>query len=195
MLRRTLARLLLAAALCAATAPAPAVTIPWTTEPRGQSVRVQIPLSLQSLADALASAGSSGFDGLRGGRPQAAHARLAALLQAALAKLPWLAPQGRENGLWTWRRNPTQGVAIYGPGLGGYNSFSWSRPPSAPSAAITTQVTPRWIPVALRPPAPPPGARGGVPAPVPLPPAAPLLLAGVALIALLQRTKRRRAGR
>ncbi len=187
-MKRTLATLLLAAALCAASAPALAVTIPWTTESRPDEGHFDIPLSLQSLSDALASAGASGFDGLRTPRSQAGYAALQALVHAALEKMPWLAGEGRANGLWTWRRNPTMGVAIYGPGAGGYNSFSWSRPP--PKPATVARVSPRWIPVAYNPNAPRRGPTGA-PAPVPLPPAAALLFAAIALIGIIRRLRAR----
>jgi hypothetical protein len=182
MLKRTLATLLLAAALCAAAAPALSVTIPWTNESGRAAGGIEIPLSLQSLSDAL---GSSGFNGLKSARPQAGYAALAALVHAALEKMPWLAAEGRANGLWTWRRNPTLGVAIYGPGAGGYSSFSWSRPPSARATFAITQNTQRWIPVAYRPNAP----QSAPPAPVPLPPAAPLLVAGLCVLAVLRRRR------
>lgn len=186
MLKRTLVPLLLAATLCAASAPARAVTIPWATGSAPRAGQLDLPLNLRSLSDALASAGTSGFEGLRAARPQAGQAALAALVHAALEKMPWLAVEGRANGLWTWRRNITAGVAIYGPGTGGYSSFSWTRPPRELASGAATPVAPRWIPVALRPNAPlrPPT---GAPAPVPLPATAPMLVLALALAAMARR--------
>lgn len=191
MLKRTLVVLLLAATLCAASAPARAVTIPWATGSGPRAGQIDLPLGLRSLSDALASAGTSGFAGLRAARPNAGQAALAALVRAALDKMPWLSAEGRANGLWAWRRNITAGVAIYGPGAGGYSSFSWTRPPQAPAGTALSPGAQHWIPVALRPTAPS-RRPTGAPAPVPLPATAPLLVLALAL-ALAAMARRRRA--
>jgi hypothetical protein len=185
MSRRSLARFFLAAALCAATAPALAVTIPWSDEPERRSGQIDIPLSLQSLSDALASTGATGLDRLGGDRPQAGYAALAALVRAALEKMPWLGGADRENGLWTWRRNPAQGIAIYGPGVGGYSSFSWGKPPLPPAPVATTQKTQRWIPVTYQQKAA--NSVLPAPAPVPLPTGGGLLMASLLALAVLRR--------
>lgn len=191
MLKRTLAPLLLAATLCAASAPARAVTIPWATGSGPRAGQIDLPLSLRSLSDALALAGTSGFAGLKAARPEAGQAALAALVHAALDKMPWLRAEGRANGLWTWRRNITAGVAIYGPGAGGYSSFSWTRPRRELASGAATPVAQHWIPVAVRPNAPL-RAPTGAPAPVPLPATAPMLVLALALAAMV---RRRRAAR
>ena len=192
MLKRTLAPLLLAATLCAASAPARAVTIPWATGSGPRAGQIDLPLGLRSLSDALASAGTSGFAGLRAARPEAGLAALAALVRAALDKMPWLRAEGRANGLWTWRRNITAGVTIYGPGAGGYSAFSLTRPPQAPAGTALSPGAQHWIPVALRPNAPsrpPSRPPTGAPAPVPLPATAPLLVLALALVAMARRRR------
>ncbi len=196
MLRRTLAGSLLVATLCAAPAAVPAVTVPLSegTAPGGHGLEIEI--SLEALSRSLASARMSGLGGSRPAQPNAAYAVILALAQAALAKMPWLSAAGRANGLWTWRSNPTLGVAIYGPGTGGYNSFSWSRSlPETPTARprVVPLVDARWIPAANNPAtsgSPSPVGAGTPPAPVPLPPAAPMLVGGLAVLAILRRLRK-----
>ncbi len=189
MLKRTLVPLLLAATLCAASAPARAVTIPWATDSGPRAGHLDLPLSLRSLSDALASAGTSSFGGLWTARPQAGYAALAALVHAALDKMPWLAAEGRANGLWTWRRNVTAGVAIYGPGAGGYNSFSWTRRTDTPEPGLqmTTGLRPV-LPAMTAPQQRPGGGPGGL-TPVPLPPTAPMLVLALALAGMARRRR------
>lgn len=185
---RILARMLLAVALCAAPFGASAVTIPLATESGSGKRGLEVEISLDALSRRLASARMPGPDGRGPAEPNAGYGALAALVRTALATMPWLDGTERANGLWTWRRNPMVGVAIYGPGAGGYNSFSWSRkvpalPPVRPGAIA--QVPPDWVPAAYQPAAARRGANSP-PAPVPLPPAAPLLLAGLAALAYLR---------
>jgi len=201
MVKRTLACLLLAAALCAGSAPALAVTIPWTTETTQRGGRIEIPLSLHAFRDTLAAAGSSGFDSLRSGGPQAGYVAAAKAIRALIDRFPWLAADGRLDGIWNWMRDPTLVVAFYGPGAGGYASFSWTRPPAQAITAATTTRPARWIPVAYRPPVPNLTAAGGggggggggsgtPPAPVPLPPSAMMLVAAAALLGALRHHRR-----
>ncbi|MCA0272758.1 MAG: hypothetical protein LCH69_11935 [Proteobacteria bacterium] len=185
MLKPVLAFLLLVVALCAAGSPAVAVTMPWAQEEEAAASHLAVDLGAVSRAVALASA--QGFKGLQASRQETARSKVVALLRAALRKAPWLG-DGRAMGLWTWQRNPALGVAVYGPGIGGYSSFSWTRQ-RGPATGLDTAAKLR--PLTQQELLLQKSGRGGGPVPVPLPPAAPMLLAAVGITALL---RRRRAG-
>ncbi|HQU67218.1 MAG TPA: hypothetical protein PLI43_03370 [Albidovulum sp.] len=181
MLKPVLAFLLLVVALCAAGSPAVSVTMPWAQEEETSASRLAVDLGAVSRAVALASA--EGFKGLRTGRQETARSKFVALLRAGLQKVPWLG-DGRAMGLWTWQRNPALGVAVYGPGIGGYSSFSWTRQ-RGPDAGLVAAAKLR--PLTQQELLLQRNGRGGGPVPVPLPPAAPMLLAAIGITALLRR--------
>lgn len=190
MLRRALVMVLTAVALWSAAASAIAVTLPWEDTENQVAQPPGVALDMSNLSMALMSAGRSGFEGLKTARPAPGQSLIAGIVRAVLRKAPWLGGnEGTARGLWIWSRHPARGVAIYGPGIGGYNSFSWTRSPAAEPAALRG--------VARLQPAltgtgrnllPAPGSIGsGGPTPVPLPPAAPLLLAALGAVALVKR--------
>lgn len=185
MPNRILATLSLAAALCAAPVGVAAVTVP-LAGPAADADGLPVEISLDSLSRRLSAPRLPGGPG----DPNAGLKALAAMVQVALDKMPWLTSGQRTNGLWTWRRNPTMGVAIYGPGTGGYSSFSWSRKATAGPPAASPHLAP--IQAEAAPPGQPAPAgrgRGGAPTPVPLPPAAPAMIAALVLLTLRRRRK------
>lgn len=183
MLKPVLAFLLLVVALCAAGSPAVSVTLPWAEEEEAAASRLAVDLGAVSRAVALASA--QGFKGLQAGRQESGRSKIVALLRTALRKAPWLG-DGRAQGLWTWQRNPALGVAVYGPGIGGYSSFSWTRqrdPANGLDAAAKLRPLTQQELLLQK------YGRGGGPVPVPLPPAAPMLLAAIGITILLRRRR------
>lgn len=195
MLRRAIVLLLLAGVLCAAALPAVAVSVPWSDDKAAPALNPAISLDLRSAADALAAAGNSGFDGLLASRPTAGQSALAALIRTALGHMPWLA-DAKANGLWSLYRNPAVGVAIYGPGVGGYSSFSWTRQVhtrASPLAVLRNHSAEGQAALLLRA-AKKGGAGsggGGTPTAVPLPPGAILLGTAIAAAAAVGRRRRR----
>ncbi|MGL4281383.1 MAG: hypothetical protein ACRCS0_13525 [Albidovulum sp.] len=185
MLKPVLALLLLVVALCAAGTPAVSVTLPWEEEEAAAKGRPAVNLDLGAVSRAVVLASAQGYKGLSSGRQESGRSRIVALLRTALSKAPWLG-DGRAMGLWTWQRNPALGVAIYGPGIGGYNSFSWTRQ-RGPDAGLASADKLR--PITQQALLLQKNGRGGGPMPVPLPPAAPMLLAAIGLTALLRRRR------
>lgn len=199
MLKVAFVRLLLAVALCCTALPAVAVTLPWTEDEVPRSGHLAISLEVKAASQMLSAASAASFAGLRAARPNAGQTLLAALIRAAVKQAPWLAA-AEAKGLWTWNRNPAHGVAIYGPGIGGYNSFSWTRAKNAPPNAVASARS-RLIVQQAAMPKPAllkggtgggGGGGGGNPAPVPLPPGAALLGAAVGMILLTRRRPHRR---
>lgn len=188
MLKPVLACLMLVVALCAAGTPAISVTLPWEEEEDAAKGQLAANLDLGALSRAVVLASAQGYKGLSSGRQASARSKITSLLRAALRKAPWLG-DGRTMGLWTWQRNPALGVAVYGPGIGGYNSFSWTRqrgPGAGLGAADKLRPLTQQALILQQN-----GRGGGAPVPVPLPPAAPMLLMAIGVTALL---RRRRAG-
>lgn len=192
MLKPVLALLLLVVALCAAGTPAISVTLPWAQEDAATESQLAINLDLRAVSRALVLASAQGYKGLSSGRQATARSQITSLLRAALRKAPWLG-DGRAAGLWTWQRNPALGVAIYGPGIGGYNSFSWTRqrgPDAGLDAAAKLRPLTQQALLLQRN-----GPGGGGPVPVPLPPAAPMLFMAIAMVAALHRGRRSGGGK
>lgn len=187
MLKPVLASLMLVVALCAAGTPAGSVTLPWEQEEDAAKTAVTANLDLGALSRAVVLASAQGYKGLSAGRHDSARSKITSLLRAGLQKVPWLG-DGRAMGLWTWQRNPALGVAVYGPGIGGYSSFSWTRAPgSGAGLNANGQLRPMTQQALLLQKT---GKGGGGPMPVPLPPAAPMLLAAIGITALLRRGRR-----
>jgi hypothetical protein len=187
MLKTVLALLMLVVALCAAGTPAASVTLPWEQEDDAATSQIVTNLDLGALSRAVVLASAQGYKGLSSGRQASARSTVAALLRTAMRKAPWLG-EGRAMGLWTWQRHPARGVAIYGPGIGGYSSFSWTRQGGALAGLDSAdKLRPLTQQALLLRKA---GKGGGGAVPVPLPPAAPMLLAAVGLMALLRRGRR-----
>lgn len=199
MLRRALVMIVTAVALWSAAGPACAVTLPWAETGSSPRASDSLTLDMESLSQALSAAGRSGFEGLRAARPAPGQSILAGIVRAVLRQAPWLGgSEGAARGLWTWSRHPARGIALYGPGAGGYSSFSWTRAPAVETAALPgmARLNPAFL--AGQRPLPPgaagSGPAGGGPTPVPLPPAAPLLLLALGATALLRRRRRTRRG-
>lgn len=196
MLKVVFVRLLLAVVLIATALPAVAVTLPWTEDEAPRSGHLAIILEVEAASQMLSAASAASFEGLRAARPNAGQTLLAALIRAAVKQAPWLA-EAEAKGLWTWNRNPALGVAIYGPGVGGYNSFSWTRAKSTPPNAVASARSRLIVQQVAMPKkalpkgGPGGGGGGGSPTPVPLPAAAPLLLGGVALMGAVARHRKR----
>lgn len=191
MLKRALFCLLLSGALCAAAQPAAAVSLPWSKDETDRAGAASIHLDLKAMSTVLASASASGFDGLIAARPNSAQGALAALVRAALKKAPWL-DKAEANGLWTWGRNPLRTVAIYGPGIGGYSSFSWTRQVRTPDdalASIRNRSASEQEALLLKASHKTGSGGHGAPTPVPLPPGAVLLGAAIAMTAVVRRRR------
>lgn len=190
MLKRALLCLLIAGALCATALPVAAVSLPWSEDEAHRTGAASIGLDLNAMSKLLASASASSFDGLRASRPNSASSPLVALAQSLLRLAPWLGT-AEAKGLWTWNRDPTRGVAIYGPGIGGYSSFSWTRHVRAPEdalASIRKRSAAEQAALLLKLPHKA-GAGGHAPTPVPLPPGAILLGAAIAMTAVVRRRR------
>lgn len=193
MLKRALLCLLLTGALCAAALPVAAVSLPWSEDEAHRTGAASVGLDLKAMSNLLASASASSFDGLRAVRPNSASSPLLALAQSLLRLAPWLGT-AEAKGLWTWNRDPTRGVAIYGPGIGGYSSFSWTRQVRAPDdvlASLRNRSAAEQAALLMKL-SHKAGAGSRAPTPVPLPPGAILLGAAIATTAVVRR--RRHAG-
>lgn len=199
MLKRVILSLLLAGVLCAAAMPSAAVTLPWTEDEAPSTGHLAIGLDVKAASQMLSSASAATFDGLRAARPTSGQGLLAGLIRAALRQAPWLA-SAEARGRWTWQYNPAAGVAIYGPGVGGYNSFSWSRKVGAPANAVASARSRQFAQhTAMLHQVRQNGGMGGggggggggSPTAVPLPPGAALLGAAIGMALLTRRLRRR----
>lgn len=195
MLKGAFIGLLWAGVLLATSVSAVAVTLPWTEDEAPRAGHLALSVEVRAASQIISAASAASFEGLRAARPNAGQTLLAALVRAAVRHAPWLA-DAQAQGLWTWHRNPALGVAIYGPGIGGYNSFSWSRdrstsPDAAASARSRLIVQAAAMHQNAQMTAGTDRGGDGNPSPVPLPPGAALLGAAIGLTLLSRRGRHR----
>jgi len=187
MPRRTLISLTLAMALSAVAGPLCAGTLPWDTGGDGDAAPVERPGAVQMVSGRFRTLPPAPGDATHAAVPKA----FAALLTRAVATLPDVTGKGPVKGRPWWQYNPRAGIAFYGPGPGGYSSFSWNKPEAADGTPhrVVALVAPHWLPQSKQLH---PYRATTAPSAVPLPPAAPMLLAALAGMAALRRFRRRK---
>ena len=175
-------------ALSAVAGPLCAGTLPWDTGGDGDAAPVERPGAVQMVSGQFRTLPPAPGDAADAPLPRA----IAALVTRAVATLPDVTGAGPVKGRPWWQYDPRAGIAFYGPGPGGYSSFSWTKPETAEIAPhrVVALVAPRWLPQSqqLRP-----YRKPVTPSAVPLPPAAPMLLAAMAGLVAIGRFRRRKA--
>ena len=188
MPRRATISLTLAMALFAMAGPLCAGTLPWETGEDRAAAPVERPGAVQMVSGQFRTLPPAPGDAADAPLPRA----IAALVTRAVATLPDVTGAGPVKGRPWWQYDPRAGIAFYGPGPGGYSSFSWTKPETAEIAPhrVVALGAPRWLPQSqqLRP-----YRKPVTPSAVPLPPAAPMLLAAMAGLVAIGRFRRRKA--
>lgn len=167
--------------------PGCAVTLPWDTDDDRAAAPVERPGAVQMVSGRFRTLPPAPGDAANAPLPRA----IAALVTRAVAALPDATGTGPVKGRPWWQYNPRMGIAFYGPGAGGYSSFSWTKPETAEIAPhrVVALVAPHWLPQSQQLH---PYRRPVTPSAVPLPPAAPMLLAALTGLAALRRFRRRK---
>lgn len=187
MPRRTLISLTLTMALSAVAGPLCAGTLPWDAGGDGGATPVERPDAVQMVSGQFRTLPPTPGDATHGAVSKA----FAALVTRAVAALPDVTGTGSVKGRPWWQYDPRAGIAFYGPGAGGYSSFSWTKPatPEIAPKRVVALVVPHWLPQSQQLH---PYRSTTAPSAVPLPPAAPMLLAALAGIAAIRRLRRRK---